>query len=140
MALLLFDDAADCWAADELVARIAVMLQAASNDKRFVIDETDRACQTMADQLDPAELTRLLLPYVKHKNPKVTAGMHCDQQLLPEDNTQHSSQGCTAITFCNISTSEQLAFARRSEAKRASCCCSVHSACRLMLWSTRARR
>ena len=49
------------------------MLQAASNDKRFVIDETNRACQTMAAQLDPTQLTRLLLPYIKHKNPKVTA-------------------------------------------------------------------
>lgn len=47
--------------------------QAASNDKRFVIEETDRACRTMAAQLEALELTRLLLPYIKHKNAKVGA-------------------------------------------------------------------
>ena len=47
--------------------------QAASNDKRFVIEETERACRTMAAQLDASELTRLLLPYIQHKNAKVSS-------------------------------------------------------------------
>ena len=50
-----------------------VMPQAASNDKRFVIEETERACHTMAAKLDAAELTCLLLPFIKHKNAKVGA-------------------------------------------------------------------
>ncbi len=49
------------------------MSQAASNDKRFVIEETERACHTMAAKLDAAELIRLLLPYIKHKNAKVSS-------------------------------------------------------------------
>ena len=46
----------------------------ASNDKRFVVEEAARGSQVMAASLDSAALLELLMPYIKHKNPKVSSG------------------------------------------------------------------
>jgi hypothetical protein len=48
-----------------------VLFKAASNDKRFVIEEAQRALEALAEALPPAELLPLLVPYTEHKNPKV---------------------------------------------------------------------
>lgn len=45
--------------------------QVCSNDKRFVIEEVQRALQILVDSLDMRLLLDLLLPYTKHRNPKV---------------------------------------------------------------------
>jgi hypothetical protein len=51
---------------------LAQLLQkAASNDKRFVIDEVSRALATMAEVVAPRQMLDRLLPYAAHKNPKV---------------------------------------------------------------------
>jgi len=48
-----------------------LLLKAASNDKKFVIEEAQKALITMTETLDPSQFLRLLLPYTEHKNPKV---------------------------------------------------------------------
>lgn len=48
-----------------------LLLKAASNDKKFVIEEAQRALSTMADALPPTDFSALLRPYTEHKNPKV---------------------------------------------------------------------
>ncbi len=92
------------------------MSQAASNDKRFVIDETERACHTMAAKLDAAELTRLLLPYIKHKNAKVgsrRSHFHCSTSSTCSVMCTASSQAQLDMVFRD-STHEGLASATAS--------------------------
>ena len=48
-----------------------LLTKAGSNDKRFVIEEVQRALQTMADTIEPPRFLARLLPYAAHKNPKV---------------------------------------------------------------------
>lgn len=48
-----------------------LLLKAASNDKKFVIEEAQRTLSTMAEQLKPSLFLPLILPYTEHKNPKV---------------------------------------------------------------------
>ncbi|KAI7837337.1 hypothetical protein COHA_008852 [Chlorella ohadii] len=49
-----------------------ILLKCSSNDKKFVIEEAQRALQVIIDSLNPAESLALLLPYAEqHKNPKV---------------------------------------------------------------------
>ena len=46
-------------------------VQLASNDKQFVIEEAVLAAEAMASNVDSAALLEMLMPYVRHKNPKV---------------------------------------------------------------------
>ena len=55
-----------------------LLLKGSSNDKRFVIEETQRALQVTADSVSPLKLLDRLLPYAVHKSPKVC---HC--QISP---------------------------------------------------------
>lgn len=48
-----------------------LLLKAGSNDKKFVIDEVQRALGIMATNMDPPAIMGRLLPYAAHKNPKV---------------------------------------------------------------------
>lgn len=48
-----------------------LLLKGGSNDKRFVIDEVDRALARMTQKLDAEILLEKLLPYSTHKGPKV---------------------------------------------------------------------
>ena len=48
-----------------------LLLKAGSNDKKFVLDEVQRALGVMASSMDPPALLGRLLPYAAHKNPKV---------------------------------------------------------------------
>lgn len=48
-----------------------LLLKAGSNDKKFVLDEVQRALGVMATSMDPSALLGRLLPYAAHKNPKV---------------------------------------------------------------------
>jgi CLASP N terminal len=48
-----------------------LLLKAASNDKKFVIEEAQRALVTMSETLPPLGFFSLLAPYTEHKNPKV---------------------------------------------------------------------
>ncbi|PSC76790.1 DNA-directed RNA polymerase I subunit 2 isoform X1 [Micractinium conductrix] len=49
-----------------------LLLKCASNDKKFVLEEAQRALHTMVASLAPGDLLPLLLPYAEvHKNPKV---------------------------------------------------------------------
>ena len=50
-----------------------LLLKAGSNDKKFVIDEVQRALAVMAANMDPPAIMGRLLPYAAHKNPKVCA-------------------------------------------------------------------
>ena len=51
-----------------------LLLKGSSNDKRFVIEETQRALQVTANSVSPLKLLNRLLPYAVHKSPKVC---HC---------------------------------------------------------------
>ena len=48
-----------------------LLLKAASNDKKFVIEEAQRALVTMSETLPCLGFFSLLAPYTEHKNPKV---------------------------------------------------------------------
>jgi len=48
-----------------------LLLKAASNDKKFVIEEAQRALVTMSEMLPCLGFFTLLAPYTEHKNPKV---------------------------------------------------------------------
>ena len=48
-----------------------LLLKAASNDKKFVIEEAQRALINMSERLPPLGFFSLLAPYTEHKNPKV---------------------------------------------------------------------
>lgn len=48
-----------------------LLLKAASNDKKFVIEEAQRALVTMSEMLPCVGFFSLLAPYTEHKNPKV---------------------------------------------------------------------
>ena len=49
-----------------------LLLKCGSGDKKFVVDEAQRALGVLGDSLAPAALLPLLLPYAEaHKNPKV---------------------------------------------------------------------
>lgn len=48
-----------------------LLLKAASNDKKFVIEEAERSLSTMSEMLPPAQLIQLVSKYTGHKNPKV---------------------------------------------------------------------
>jgi endoribonuclease Dicer len=48
-----------------------LLLKAASNDKKFVIEEAQRALVTMSETLLPLGFFSMLVPYTEHKNPKV---------------------------------------------------------------------
>lgn len=52
-------------------APIQQVLLKASQDKRFVADEAQRALRTMAEKCAPALAQALLIPLAAHKNPKV---------------------------------------------------------------------
>jgi hypothetical protein len=54
-----------------------LLLKGGSNDKRFVIDEVDRALSKMTQKLDAEVLTEKLLPYSTHKGPKVLPQHSC---------------------------------------------------------------
>ena len=45
-----------------------LLLKAASNDKKFVIEEAQRTIITMAEKLPHVEFLALLIPYTEHKN------------------------------------------------------------------------
>lgn len=49
----------------------ALLLKAASNDKRFVIEAVTAATAALCDSMSPVLLVVRLLPYSIHKNPKV---------------------------------------------------------------------
>ncbi|KAL4859361.1 DNA-directed RNA polymerase I subunit 2 [Chlorella vulgaris] len=56
--------------ASSLLAQL--LLKCSSNDKKFVIEEAQRALQVMVASLTASEMLRMLLPYADtHKNPKV---------------------------------------------------------------------
>ncbi|CAL5223056.1 g5513 [Coccomyxa viridis] len=55
--------------AKSLLAQL--LLKAGSNDKKFVIDEVQRALGVMATSMDAPAILGRLLPYAAHKNPKV---------------------------------------------------------------------
>lgn len=58
-----------------------LLLKAASNDKRFVVDEAQRATSAFARCLPSHTVLELLLPYATaHKAPKVSAA----KQLSPD--------------------------------------------------------
>ena len=48
-----------------------LLLKAASNDKKFVIEEAVKALYTMAKNIPSEECFAAVLPYAEHKNPKV---------------------------------------------------------------------
>eukprot|EP00873_Tetraselmis_striata_P012248 jgi/Tetstr1/432512/TSEL_021886.t1 len=50
-----------------------LLLKAASNDKRFVVEEAARCLAGAAECLPPAPLAGLLEPYAAHRNPKLRA-------------------------------------------------------------------
>lgn len=67
-----------------------LLLKAASNDKKFVIEEAQRTIITMAENLPPVGFLTLLIPYTEHKNPKVrgktaTVVAACVERLSPSD-------------------------------------------------------
>ncbi len=49
---------------------LQLLLKASSNDKRFVVEEVQRALQVLAENLDSVQLLHQLMPYTAHKNPK----------------------------------------------------------------------
>jgi hypothetical protein len=55
--------------ADSLLGQL--LLKGGSNDKRFVIDEVDRALSKMTQSLNAKGLIDMLVPYSAHKGPKV---------------------------------------------------------------------
>lgn len=48
-----------------------LLLKASSNDKQFVVEETHRTLMAMAQCLSSISVIDLLVPYTKHKSPKV---------------------------------------------------------------------
>lgn len=48
-----------------------LLLKGGSNDKRFVIDEVDRALSRITQHMRAEALIEMLLPYASHKGPKV---------------------------------------------------------------------
>jgi hypothetical protein len=50
-----------------------LLLKASSNEKRFVVDEAQRALGTMAEVFTATRALALFSPYVEHKNPKLRA-------------------------------------------------------------------
>ena len=59
---------------------LQLLLKASSNDKRFVVEEAQRALQVLAESLDPSQLLNRLMPYTAHRNPKAS---HAQQMPLP---------------------------------------------------------
>ena len=60
-----------------------LLLKAASKDKKFVIEEAERALRCICESLGPADLYPLLPPYLKHKNQKVRgAAAGCAASVL----------------------------------------------------------
>jgi heparan-alpha-glucosaminide N-acetyltransferase len=53
------------------LAPIQQVLLKASQDKRFVADEAQRALRTLAEKCTPADAQALLVPLAAHKSPKV---------------------------------------------------------------------
>ncbi|KAK9827931.1 hypothetical protein WJX74_009933 [Apatococcus lobatus] len=50
---------------------LQLLLKASSNDKRFVVEEAQRALHVLTESLDPVQLLNRLMPYTAHRNPKV---------------------------------------------------------------------
>jgi hypothetical protein len=69
--LPLLDTGGSTQPAKSMLAQL--LLKAGSNDKKFVIDEVQRALAVMAANMDPLAIMGRLLPYAAHKNPKVCA-------------------------------------------------------------------
>ena len=55
--------------AQSLLAQL--LLKSVSNDKKFVVEEAGKCVQSMSKYVESYELCTLVLPYFKHKNPKV---------------------------------------------------------------------
>lgn len=64
----LLDSTSD--ALDNLVLQL---LMKASQDKKFVCEEADRALNTMVESITPLPLLQKLKTYVKHTNPRIRA-------------------------------------------------------------------
>lgn len=64
----LLDSTSD--ALDNLVLQL---LMKASQDKKFVCEEADRALNTMVESITPLPLLQKLKTYVKHPNPRIRA-------------------------------------------------------------------
>ncbi|KAJ6904347.1 hypothetical protein NC651_021465 [Populus alba x Populus x berolinensis] len=56
-----------------VVAQLLQLLLKASQDKRFVCEEADRALNAMLKSVTPLPLLNKLRPYVSHSNPRVRA-------------------------------------------------------------------
>ena len=61
-----------------MCARAIAGVQVASNDKRFVVEEAVRGSEAMSTSLGSAALMELLMPYTKHKNPKVSMSIRAE--------------------------------------------------------------
>ena len=73
----------------------ALLLKAASNDKRFVIEAAGAALGALCARMEPVLLVVRLLPYSIHKNPKArprapasarspTSCLQCSEAAMPE--------------------------------------------------------
>ncbi|GMH40929.1 hypothetical protein BSKO_08833 [Bryopsis sp. KO-2023] len=55
--------------ANSMVSQL--LLKAGSNDKQFVVEEVQRSLTAMAKCLSPISIIEMLVPYTKHRSPKV---------------------------------------------------------------------
>jgi hypothetical protein len=56
-----------------VVAQLLQLLLKASQDKRFVCEEADKALNAMVKSMTPLPLLNKLRPYVRHINPRIRA-------------------------------------------------------------------
>lgn len=73
-----------------------LLTKAASNEKKFVVDEAIKTLETVVDSCSPEPLVTMLIPYTEHKNPKVR-GKSCTVLALAVSKLAASSQNAIAL-------------------------------------------
>jgi hypothetical protein len=72
-----------------------LLTKAASNEKKFVVDEAIKTLETVVDSCSPEPLVTILIPYTEHKNPKVR-GKSCGLLALAVSKLASSSSSAIA--------------------------------------------
>ena len=109
--LPLLDTGGSTQPAKSMLAQL--LLKSGSNDKKFVIDEVQRALAVMAANMDPPAIMGRLLPYAAHKNPKVCARSNSMSARVLSQMLMATLLSSAAITFVSTALMEGVLQCRR---------------------------
>lgn len=89
-----------------LVQQLLQLLLKASQDKKFVCEEADRALGSMVSSMTPLPLLQKLRVYVSHKNPRIRAKAavslsNCVSKMVSE-HCKHMSFTISFTLLCSV--------------------------------------